>query len=164
MKHRTAIIAGKQVDLSWTETDSAVEATVDGRNYKIEKRRLGSGLLWFGADGLSVEIAVTPTETGYDVSLRGNRIQVEFVDSSRKVRRQGAASAGVVAVRAPMPGKIVRILRRQGDEVEANQGIVVMEAMKMQNEIRSPKRGKVAQLNIAEGDAVKLGDLIAQVE
>jgi biotin carboxyl carrier protein len=63
-----------------------------------------------------------------------------------------------------MPGKIVRILRRQGDEVEANQGLVVMEAMKMQNEIRSPKRGKVAQLNIAEGDAVKLGDLIAQVE
>jgi len=63
-----------------------------------------------------------------------------------------------------MPGKIVRILRAQGDEVEPNQGIVVMEAMKMQNEIRSPKRGKVAQLSVKEGDAVKLGDPIAQVE
>jgi biotin carboxyl carrier protein len=164
MKHRTAIVAGKQVELSWTESESAVEATVGGRTYRIEKRRLGTGLLWFGADGLSVEIAVTPTEIGYDVSIHGNRIPVEFVDSSRKARRHGSASDGVVAVRAPMPGKIVRILRRQGDEVQANQGIVVMEAMKMQNEIRSPKRGKVAQLNIAEGDAVKLGDLIAQVE
>jgi biotin carboxyl carrier protein len=164
VKHRTAIIAGKQVDLSWGETESTVEAVVDGRTYKIEKRRLGSDVLWFGVHGVSLEIAVTPTEAGYDVSLRGNRIPVEFVDSRRKLRRQGPGSDGVVAVRAPMPGKIVRILRGQGDVVEAHQGIVVMEAMKMQNEIRSPKRGKVVQLNVAEGDAVKLGDLIAQVE
>jgi acetyl/propionyl-CoA carboxylase alpha subunit len=164
MKHRTAIVAGKQVELSWTETETIVEATVGGRTYKIEKRRLGPELLWFGADGTSVEVAVTPTETGYDVSIRGNRITVEFVDARRKGRRQGIASDGVAAVRAPMPGKIVRILRQQGEEVEAHQGIVVMEAMKMQNEIRSPKRGKVAQLNVAEGDAVKLGELIAQVE
>lgn len=164
MKHRTAIIAGKQVDLSWTETESTVEAKVGDRAYKIEKRRLGPESLWFGAEGTSVEISVMPTETGYDVSIGGKRILVEFVDSSRKVRRQGPAADGVAKVRAPMPGKIVRILRRQGDDVEAHQGIVVMEAMKMQNEIRSPKRGKVAQLNVDEGDAVKLGDLIAQVE
>ena len=53
---------------------------------------------------------------------------------------------------------------RKDDRVEAHQGIVVMEAMKMQNEIRSPKAGRVVQLNVREGDAVKLGDLIAQVE
>ena len=164
MKHRSAIIAGKQVDLSWAETESTVEATVGDRVYKIEKRRLGSGSLWFGADGISVEIAVVPTETGYEVSIGGNRILVEFVDSSRKVRRKGPDAAGVAIVRAPMPGKIVRVLRHQGDEVDAHQGIVVMEAMKMQNEIRSPKRGKVAQLNVDEGDEVQLGDLIARVE
>ena len=164
MKHRTAIISGKELDVSWTETENTVEATVAGRTYKIEKRRLKPELLWFGGDGISVEISVTPTDTGYDVSIHGNRIPVDFVDSGKKVRRQGPASAGVASVRAPMPGKIVRILRAQGDEVEPNQGIVVMEAMKMQNEIRSPKRGKVAQLSVREGDAVKLGDLIAQVE
>ena len=164
MKHRTVIIAGKQVDVSWTETESTVEAIVDGRAYKIEKRRLGPQLLWFGGDGISVEVAVTPVEAGYDVSIRDSRILVEFVDPRKKVRRQGPATDGVVAVRAPMPGKIVRILRRPGDEVKAHQGIVVMEAMKMQNEIRSPKQGRIAQLNVAEGDTVKLGDLIAQVE
>jgi len=164
MKHRTAIIAGKQVDLSWTETESAIEATVGGRMYRIEKRRLGSESLWFGVSGVSMEVAVTPTETGYDVSIRGNQIPVEFVDSSRKARRQGPSASGVAVVRAPMPGKIVRILRRQGDDIEAHEGIVVMEAMKMQNEIRTPKRGKVLQLSVAEGDAVKLGDLIARVE
>jgi biotin carboxyl carrier protein len=164
MKHRTAIIAGKQIDLSWTETESTIEATVGGRMYRIEKRRLGSESLWFGVSGVSMEVAVTPTETGYDVSIRGNQIPVEFVDSSRKARRQGPSASGVAVVRAPMPGKIVRILRRQGDDIEAHEGIVVMEAMKMQNEIRTPKRGKVLQLSVAEGDAVKLGDLIARVE
>jgi len=164
MKHRTAIIAGKQIDLSWTETESTIEATVGGRMYGIEKRRLGSESLWFGVSGVSMEVAVTPTETGYDVSIRGNQIPVEFVDSSRKARRQGPSASGVAVVRAPMPGKIVRILRRQGDDIEAHEGIVVMEAMKMQNEIRTPKRGKVLQLSVAEGDAVKLGDLIARVE
>jgi biotin carboxyl carrier protein len=164
MKHRTAIINGKQVDLSWSETESTVQAVVDGRTYNIEKRRLGSEAIWFGVNGVSREIAVTPSETGYDVSIHGNRIPVEFVGSRRKLRRQGPGSDGVAAVRAPMPGKIVRILRAQGDEVDVHQGIVVMEAMKMQNEIRSPKSGKVVQLSVAEGDAVKLGDLIAQVE
>jgi len=164
MKHRSAIIGGKNVDVSWSETESTIDAVVDGRTYKIEKRRVGSEILWVGVNGVSLEIAVTPTDSGYDVSIRGNRIPVEFVDSRRKFRRQGAASDGMAAIRAPMPGKIVRILRAQGDVVEAHQGIVVMEAMKMQNEIRSPKRGKVVQLNVAQGDAVRLGDLIAQVE
>jgi len=164
MKRRTAIVGGKQVELSWTETETTIEANVGGRTYSIEKRRLGPGLVWFGAGGASVEVAVTPTETGYDVTMRGNRITVEFVDAGRKGRRQGIASVGVATVRAPMPGKIVRILRQQGEMVEAHQGLVVMEAMKMQNEIRSPKQGRVGLLNVVEGDAVKLGDLIAQVE
>jgi biotin carboxyl carrier protein len=62
-----------------------------------------------------------------------------------------------------MPGKIVRVLRSQGDEVEPRQGIIVMEAMKMQNEIRSPKRGKILELKVAAGDAVNMGDVIARV-
>ena len=69
-----------------------------------------------------------------------------------------------IASRKAKSGKIVRILCARDDRVEAHQGIVVMEAMKMQNEIRSPKAGRVVQLNVKEGDAVKLGDLIAQVE
>jgi biotin carboxyl carrier protein len=63
-----------------------------------------------------------------------------------------------------MPGKIVRVLQTEGAQIEAHQGIVVMEAMKMQNEIKAPKGGRIAKLNVAAGDAVNLGDLIAQVE
>lgn len=163
MKRRTAIVSGERVEVSWSETEDAVEAIVDGRAYKMQKRRVGPGELWLNVGGLSVEVAVTPTDVGYDVSVNGRPIPVEFVDSVRKGRRQGAATDGVATVRAPMPGKIVRVLLEPGAEVAIHQGIVVMEAMKMQNEIRSPRQGKIVRLDVGEGDAVKLGDLIAEI-
>jgi len=65
---------------------------------------------------------------------------------------------------APMPGKVVRILAAESAEVEAGQGIVVVEAMKMQNEIKSPKKGVVRKVVAAEGAAVNAGDVLAVVE
>ena len=63
-----------------------------------------------------------------------------------------------------MPGKIVRVLARPGDEVEAGAGVVVVEAMKMQNEIKSPKKGTIQKILVAEGAAVNAGDVLAIVE
>jgi biotin carboxyl carrier protein len=164
MKHRIAVVADKRIEVSWTETETTIEANVDGRSYRLEKRRVSEGILWLGRDGLSVDAFVTPRENGYEVVIRGNRTFIEFEDSRRKRHRHSGAQEGTVSVRAPMPGKIVRVLQAEGMDVEAHQGIVVMEAMKMQNEIRTPKRGRIAKLSVAEGDAVNLGDLIAQVE
>jgi len=164
MKRRTAILAGERVEVSWIETESSVEATVNGRTYRLDKHRVDDETVWLGWNGVSVEALVAPQDVGYEVTIRGARISVEFLEAARTARRQAAVSDGVVSLRAPMPGKIVRVMLAQGVEVEANQGIVVMEAMKMQNEIRSPKRGKIVQLRVTEGDAVKLGDLIAEVE
>jgi biotin carboxyl carrier protein len=164
MKHRTATVAGERVDVVWTETENGVEATVHGRRYRLEMRRTVDAAYWFAWNGLSMEAVVIPQEEGYAVTVRGKRVLVEFQDSTKKTRRRGGASEGVVEVRAPMPGKIVRVLRSEGEEMVAHQGIVVMEAMKMQNEIRSPKAGKIVRIAVREGDAVKLGDLIAQVE
>jgi biotin carboxyl carrier protein len=89
---------------------------------------------------------------------------VEFLESNKRAaRHRGSAAGGIVEVRAPMPGKIVRVLRSTG-EVKAREGIVVIEAMKMQNEIRSPKDGRIVEISVAEGDALASGDLIARVE
>ena len=164
MIHRTAIIGGERIEVTWSVAENALEATMNGRTYKLEFRQVGDGAYWFGWNGLSIQALVTPQDQGYIVSIGGNRIPVEFLESAKKSRRHGGVSDGLVEVRAPMPGKIVRILCATDDRVESRQGIVVMEAMKMQNEIRSPKAGRVVQLNVKEGDAVKLGDLIAQVE
>lgn len=164
MKHRTAVIAGKRIETSWTETETTIKATVDGRSYRLEKHRVSEAILWLGSDGLSVDAFVTPLENGYEVVIRGKRTFIEFEGSRRKLHRHTGAQEGTVSVRAPMPGKIVRVLQTEGAQIEAHQGIVVMEAMKMQNEIKAPKGGRIAKLNVAEGDAVNLGDLIAQVE
>jgi biotin carboxyl carrier protein len=64
---------------------------------------------------------------------------------------------------APMPGKVVRVLVSAGDEVAAGQGLLVVEAMKMQNEIRSPKQGKVERFEVQEGQAVNAGEVLCVV-
>jgi biotin carboxyl carrier protein len=67
-------------------------------------------------------------------------------------------------ITAPMPGKVVRILKNAGVAVEAGEGLLVVEAMKMQNEIRSPKRGKVEKILVKEGQAVNAGEVLAWVD
>jgi biotin carboxyl carrier protein len=80
-------------------------------------------------------------------------------------RRHGALEAeGRQQIAAPMPGKVVRILVKQGDTVEAGQGLLVVEAMKMQNEIRSPKSGKIEKLFAKEGQPVNAGEVLLWVE
>ena len=63
-----------------------------------------------------------------------------------------------------MPGRVVRVLAARGEEVEAHQGVVVIEAMKMQNELKSPKAGRVAEIRVAPGDTVSAGDVLAVIE
>ena len=63
-----------------------------------------------------------------------------------------------------MPGKVVRILKAVGDEVESGQGVLVVEAMKMQNEVQSPKHGRVAELRVSEGQTVNAGEVMAVIE
>jgi len=79
-------------------------------------------------------------------------------------KRGGVLEAeGRQQIIAPMPGKVVRLLVKAGDAVEAGQGLLVVEAMKMQNEIRAPKTGKVERILISEGQAVNAGDVLAVV-
>src|SRR5947209_17816953 len=78
--------------------------------------------------------------------------------------RGGGGEAGPKKVTAPMPGKVVRLLVSEGDTVEAGAGVVVIEAMKMQNELKSPKAGKVQRVAVAEGATVNPGDTLVVVE
>jgi biotin carboxyl carrier protein len=165
LKSGTAIVAGERVDFQWDASANAIEATVNGRAYTLETKEIRRGVYWFSWNGLSIEAVVTRTDQGHMVSILGHHIPVEFVDSRKALRRAAHVHhEGVVEVRAPMSGKIVRILVSEGAEVEVHQGIVVMEAMKMQNEIRAPKRGKIVKLEIQEGSAINSADLIALIE
>jgi biotin carboxyl carrier protein len=117
--------------------------------------------------GQSHEIRVTPSPNGMLTLQTGlEEFTAEVVDPRAwSGRRHSALEAeGRQQVVAPMPGKVVRLLVKIGDTVEAGQGLLVIEAMKMQNEIRSPKSGVVERLLAQEGQAVNAGEILAWVE
>ena len=115
--------------------------------------------------GGSYEAKVTPGPEGSSVEVRGVRYEVTVRDPGRLLRTGRApGSAGRQRVTSPMPGKVVRVLVHEGDEVAAGQGLVVVEAMKMQNEIRSPKAGRVVAMRAVEGTTVTAGETLAEVE
>jgi biotin carboxyl carrier protein len=112
--------------------------------YEVKCERVGSDLhLWVGS-------------VRYEAEVRDPR--------SLRSRARAIDDHGPRKLTAPMPGKVVRILLREGAEVEAGTGILVVEAMKMQNEVKSPKKGKIQKIVVSEGAAVNAGDVLGIVE
>ena len=100
-----------------------------------------------------------------EVVVNGKRIPVAARDKKHLRGQTGAASAsGQVKLSSPMPGKVVRVLLKAGDEVAERQGVLVVEAMKMQNEVQSPKAGKIAEIKVSEGQTVNAGEALAVIE
>lgn len=140
---------------------------LDGREVAADLVEITPGMYSVLLEGKSFEVRI-------DTSLgQGNlRVQsgteefaAEIIDSRIwRGRRGGLIEAeGRQQIFAPMPGKVIRLLVKEGERVEANQGLLVVEAMKMQNEIRSPKTGNVERLLISEGQTVNAGELLAVV-
>jgi biotin carboxyl carrier protein len=112
-------------------------------------------------DGRSYDARVS----GNTVTVCGRRFEIEVRDPRRWRRGSGAAGAGgKQQVSAPMPGKVVRVLVAVGDSVEAGQGIVVVEAMKMQNEMKAARAGKIVALSVQVGATVAAGEALAVIE
>ena len=133
-----------------------VEPLQDAKVLEIEP-----GVYSILIDGASHEVRIGD---GY-VAVSGRRFEYE-VEDPRKWKRSGdaAGGGGRAAIVAPMPGKVVRVLVSVGDEVEAGQGLVVVEAMKMQNEMKAPRAGKIAAINVKENDSVNAGAVLAVIE
>jgi biotin carboxyl carrier protein len=101
-----------------------------------------------------------------EVIVNGQRFPVALQDPKRLSQNAGAAgqAGGRATLISPMPGKVVRVLQAVGAEVAEGQGILVVEAMKMQNEVQSPRAGKVAAINVTEGQTVNAGEMLATIE
>ena len=161
------------------------DATADGRSARVEVRSSG-GVYTVLVDGRSLSVGVFPTSRHFTtliidgrchdagvlrqggshaVVLRDGTFDVTLVAGAR-----GAAAphrkvpTGPARVTAPMPGKIVRVVSPAGQEVRAGECLVVMEAMKMENEIRSPRDGRIKDVLVKEGQAVESGALLILVE
>jgi biotin carboxyl carrier protein len=146
-----------------------VKANVDGRSYELEVRELSEGE-YLLLNGTTVfRCRVEPKQASrqsFEVFLRGRSSDITIIDPKRL--RSGQASAahdpGTAEVVSPMRGKIVRVLVEQGTQVEAGDGIVIVEAMKMQNEMKSPKAGVVVSITAVTGATVNAGDVLAVIE
>jgi len=163
------MVNGETVEVSFKRTSTGLEADVAGRNYRMEVSavRPGTYLLHWGSKPVVVSVvSSTDGSKSFSTSVQGHRIPVEIL-TGRKTLQQSARKSdrgGVSEMRSPMPGKIVRILMAEGAEVAAGQGVVVMEAMKMQNEIKASMAGRIRKIGVVEGETVGSGHLIAVVE
>jgi biotin carboxyl carrier protein len=111
-------------------------------------------------------VAARPTAGGFDVHVNGRHVPVTVRSAGAARRRAGAAdgAGGPQRILAPMPGKVVRVLVAAGDAVVARQGLVVVEAMKMENELRAARDGRVVSVTVSEGQSVDAGAVLAVVE
>lgn len=158
------------------KTKHVVDLEKDGASYKVslDGKPVDADVILAAPNAVSVilggavfEIHIAPSLDGtYKLQTGPHEFQADVRDPRAwHGRKQGALEAeGRQQIFAPMPGKVIRLLVNVGDEVEAGQGLVVVEAMKMQNEIRSPKKGKVERLHAKEGQAVNAGDVLAWVD
>jgi biotin carboxyl carrier protein len=128
---------------------------------KYELIEVEPGVFSVLMDGLVYEARV---DSGI-VTIAGQRYEIEQIDPRKYKRRgTGAIGTGRSSIKAPMPGKIVRVLVSVGETVQAGQGIAVVEAMKMQNEIKAAGAGSVTSVAVKDGDTVDAGAVLAVIE
>jgi biotin carboxyl carrier protein len=157
----------REVAIERLNESGTFRIVVDGEAHEVDVRQTDLGLsLLFLAGGRSLDAAATPRPAGeWLIQLPHVDVAV-VVDGQRHARNNQprAGGAGAQRVTAPMPGRVLRVLVKVGDVVAHRQGLVVVEAMKMENELTAPKAGTVTEVVIAEGASVEAGRLLVVIE
>ena len=148
---------------------SGWRVTVDGQSWAVDAARVDSNtlsLLIGSAPALSREVTLTPLGQGRWTVRIGTAVVTTGLNGGRTARRADTAVAGPGPrqIRAPMPGRVVRVLVAEGDVVTARQPLVVVEAMKMENELRAPGVGVVVKVPIQAGQSVEAGAVLAVLD
>jgi biotin carboxyl carrier protein len=158
-------VEGTNYRLEVDRVDGRWATRLDGRDVEIDAVLARRDVLSIIVGGKAYEIKRERTATDMHLWVGSRRYTVQLRDP-RALRSRAVADdgKGPRKLLAPMPGKVVRVLVKEQGTVEAGQGVVVVEAMKMQNEIKSPKKGVVRRMIAAEGANVNAGDVLAVVE
>jgi biotin carboxyl carrier protein len=166
MKFEVLINSSRRV-VELERDDKRWRISLDGEPADADVGEIAPNIFSVLLNGKSHEIRITPNAVG-TLTLQTGRHEfvAEVVDPRAwRGRRHGTLEAeGRQQILAPMPGKIVRVLVQAGEKVQAGQGLLVVEAMKMQNEIRSPKSGTVERLLVKEGQPVNAGEVLAWID
>ena len=160
-----------EVDLGGTTTRVSIEtkngrAVVrlgDGPAREIDVVRPEPGVLSIVLDGKAYDVATVRTEDGYDIDLQGVRHSVGVIDPRKKALRL-AAGSNQGSIKTTMPGRVVRALVKEGDSVDAGQPVLVIEAMKMENELKAPRAGTIRRVAVEPGALVEAGTVLVEIE
>lgn len=164
-----ARIGEEEINVNIRRDGGRVIANVDGRDYEFDAHLASSVVTLRSQDGKVFNCRVegkTSSGAPAEVFVGTRRYAVTLTDPKR-LRSAGVIgghAGGAARIIAPMPGKVVRILVELGAQVEAGAGVIVVEAMKMQNEMKAPKAGTVSALNVPVGTTVNGGDVLAVID
>ena len=147
-----AIIGEYEEDVGLELDGERVSARIGARSYEVEAREIDEGVYLFFLGDKVREFRVD------------DRIKIIDPRRLRSGQNSGGHHSGVAQIVAPMPGKVVKVQVEAGATVEKGDGVVVVEAMKMQNEMKSPRAGVVVSVNVKPGDTVNAGDVLAVLE
>lgn len=160
------LIDGKSAKLELHHTEAGFACALDGKTVPVDAEMASPDIMSLLIGGMSYEVK-RENVNGETFLWVGNvRYAAEVRDPrARRSAENGSGDAvGPKKLKAPMPGKVVKLMSAVGQEVEAGQGVIVIEAMKMQNELKAPKKGKVTKIAVAEGANVNSGDVLVVVE
>jgi biotin carboxyl carrier protein len=158
-------IDGKTYRLELHQAEGRWSCRVDGREMEVDAVLARPDVLSLRIGNKAYEVKCERVGSDIHVWVGSVRYAAEVRDPrSLRSRARAIDDHGPRKLTAPMPGKVVRILLREGAEVQAGDGVMVVEAMKMQNEVKSPKKGAIQKIVVSEGAAVNAGDVLAIVE
>jgi len=160
-------ISGKRRTVELQRDSGRWQISLDGAAFDADAVEISPNVFSVLLNGESYEVRIAAAKDGkLTLQTRHHEFVAEVVDPRAwRGRLHGTVEAqGRQQIVAPMPGKVVRVLVQAGDKVEAGQGLLVVEAMKMQNEVRSPKTGTVERLLAKEGQAVNAGEVLAWID
>ena len=169
--HYEAHVAGRQRQIMIARTGDTFAVTIDGRSYRVDATRIDAQTLSLVVDTLSRQsyeaaVVADPATGQLMVTVAGVPVLVSLNGSRRRGQPYagGGSTAAPERLAASMPGKIVRVLVKPGDVVHARQPLVVVEAMKMENEMRAGRDGTVTDVHAREGHSVEAGALLLVIQ
>jgi biotin carboxyl carrier protein len=164
----TAILNDKERELEITRLDQhKYRVIVDGEEHEVDARDCGPDLLSVLIDNVSHDISYSNDDTAFQLNFRNPYFNIEVLDERRMRMRRVRSElelSGPEVIKTSMPGKVVKILVEPGREVEPGSGVIIIEAMKMENEIRCRNGGIIKEVHVEVGQTVEGGITLIEIE
>jgi biotin carboxyl carrier protein len=158
-----AHVDGRTIRVEVRPTDDGYTVILDGKKREVDLVETSNHFANLIVDGASHEVGLEKRGDGYRVHLPDDTVTVALGDPAGAAVDRARRPKGPTRLTAPMPGRVVRVLAEKGRDVELGQGLVVIEAMKMENELKAPRKGRIDEVAVREGQAVEAGALLLVV-